>query len=671
MTEAAPFLVSARKYRPQTFSDLVAQDHVAETLRNAIRSDRLAHAYLFCGPRGVGKTTAARILAKAVNCERPVNERPDLEPCRACTSCLDFEAGRSLNMIEIDAASHNGVDYMRDLRDSIRIPPQGARKKVYVLDEVHMLSSGAFNALLKTLEEPPPHALFIFATTEPHKVLPTILSRTQRFDFRRISVPDIIAQLRSIADDEGFTADEDSLVLLARKADGAMRDALSLFDQAVALCGTSLEGSALRNALGVVGTDEFFAASDLIVASDRAGLIHTVDHIVRTGHDLREYVLGLADHLRNLLVAASTGSAELIEGTTADRARYLDRATHISEITLLHCLMIADGAVNDLKDGPHPRLSLELALLKMASLATSANLAQLVRQAEKPKSFAPAAIPAATRNVRDKRSSPAIMLPSRPSAASVNEPPPPPYGSELASTLATDIVEETPPSSNALDDSTDYEALHADDVYDVDASDGDGGDEGVLVATAPVNPGAVASDVAAAAPLAGHGLFGPPALTRLGAPQTDSDDAAAAIAYSEAHAGGDGASADVHFGASLARLKSSWASLANACQMDAGVRLGAVLRQGAPARIHRGHIEIGLADLFACTLADQHADVIRNHARSHIDGEMLPLRFVVSQVESGGEQKASDPFEVLKQLRQDHPVVRALFDRFGAEIVWS
>ena len=231
------YTVTARKYRPQTFADLVAQEHVAETLRNAITRGRLAHAYLFSGPRGVGKTTAARILAKAVNCQTPLAERPDAEPCRTCDSCRAFEEGRSLNIIEIDAASNNRVEDVRELRDTVRVPPQGANKKVYILDEVHMLSASAFNALLKTLEEPPDYALFIFATTEPHKVLPTILSRTQRFDFRRIAVPEIVSRLEEISAAEGVTADDESLVLLARKGDGALRDALSIYDQAVSICG--------------------------------------------------------------------------------------------------------------------------------------------------------------------------------------------------------------------------------------------------------------------------------------------------------------------------------------------------------------------------------------------------------------------------------------------------
>jgi len=372
------YLVSARKYRPQTFGGLVAQEHVAETLRNAVRSGRLAQAYLFSGPRGVGKTTAARILAKAVNCKTPMSERPDVEPCGTCDACTSFDDGRAMNVIEIDAASHNGVDDMRELRETVRIPPQGAKKKVYILDEVHMLSASAFNAILKTLEEPPEHALFIFATTEPHKVLPTILSRTQRFDFRRIAVPEIVEQLRMICAEEGITADEEALVLVARRGDGAMRDALSVFDQAVALCGTALAGPALREALGVVGADLLFEAADLAAANDRARLLVLVDGVVRRGHDLREFLLGLADHVRNLLVARATGDGVLVEGTAATRARYVEAAAPWAEADLLHLLMIADEAVEALRTSAQPRLTVELALLRMASLEKAADLQRLL-----------------------------------------------------------------------------------------------------------------------------------------------------------------------------------------------------------------------------------------------------------------------------------------------------
>ena len=375
------YLVTARKYRPAVFSDLVAQDHVADTLKNAIRLDRLAHAYLFSGPRGVGKTTAARILAKAINCETPLEERPDnAEPCCECDSCQSFEDGRSLNIFEIDAASNNKVDDIRELRESVRIPPQGSQKKVYIIDEVHMLSNSAFNALLKTLEEPPPHVLFIFATTEPHKVLPTILSRCQRFDFRRIPVPRIVTRLRHICDREGIEADEESLMLIARKGDGALRDALSAFDQAVSLCGETLTYSELAQALGVVDRDLFFDLVDHVANSNSGGVLQLVQRVMSTGYDLQEFLAGLTEHLRHLLVAHTLGPEALSDIAESARPRYVESSARFSEADLLRLLMIVGDAETDVKQSSQPRLKLELALLNMAHLSRAGDLQQALDQ---------------------------------------------------------------------------------------------------------------------------------------------------------------------------------------------------------------------------------------------------------------------------------------------------
>ncbi|MFO8231151.1 MAG: DNA polymerase III subunit gamma/tau [Longimonas sp.] len=375
------YLVTARKYRPAVFSDLVAQDHVADTLKNALRMDRLAHAYLFSGPRGVGKTTAARILAKAINCETPLEERPDnAEPCCTCDSCQSFEDGRSLNIFEIDAASNNKVDDIRELRESVRIPPQGSQKKVYIIDEVHMLSNSAFNALLKTLEEPPPHVLFIFATTEPHKVLPTILSRCQRFDFRRIPVPRIVTRLRHICESEGITADEESLMLIARKGDGALRDALSAFDQAVSLCGETLTYSELAQALGVVDRDLFFDLVDHVANQNSGGVLQLVQRVMSTGYDLQEFLAGLTEHLRHLLVAHTLGPEALSDIAESARPRYVESSQRFSEADLLRLLMIVGDAETDVKQSSQPRLKLELALLNMAHLSRAGDLQQALNQ---------------------------------------------------------------------------------------------------------------------------------------------------------------------------------------------------------------------------------------------------------------------------------------------------
>ena len=376
------YLVAARKYRPQLFGDVVAQEHVTETLKNAIKMDRLAHAYLFSGPRGVGKTTIARILAKAINCEVPLEDRPEAEPCEKCTSCTSFNEGRSLNVIEIDAASNNKVDDVRELRDTVRIPPQGARKKVYIVDEVHMLSNAAFNAFLKTLEEPPPYALFIFATTEPRKVIPTILSRCQRFDFKRIPVAEISSRLSEIADQESISVDEASLMLIAQKGDGALRDALSVFDQAVSLCGTSITYAELAQALRVADQELFFAATTNIADGNSSGMLDLIDKITSEGYDLQEFLAGLAGHIRNLLVAVSTGQTTLIEATEAMQAQYMDHSKTFSEQQLLRLLVILSQTEESVGRSTQPRLAAELGLLKMASSMNAVDLRKALARVE-------------------------------------------------------------------------------------------------------------------------------------------------------------------------------------------------------------------------------------------------------------------------------------------------
>lgn len=383
MSSTREFIVTARKYRPQTFGDLVSQAHVSETLRNAIQSGRLAHAYLFSGPRGVGKTTGARLLAKAINCTTLLTQRDRGEACRNCESCRSFEEGRSLNIIEIDAASNNSVDDIRALRDKVIIPPQGARKKVYIIDEVHMLSNAAFNALLKTLEEPPPHALFIFATTEPHKVLPTILSRCQRFDFKRIPISDIVGRLKEICQIEGFSADEESLVLIAQKGDGALRDALSSFDQAIALCGTDLKYSELAKALGVIATDLYFSVTDMVHTRETAPVFDFVHQLVTSGADYLEFVGGLSTHMRNLLVAQATKSGGLIEAAEAVQQRYQREAERFLEADLLRMLQIVSEGEVSLKTSAQPRLRLEMMLLKLVTMPTAVDLGQLLRHLDR------------------------------------------------------------------------------------------------------------------------------------------------------------------------------------------------------------------------------------------------------------------------------------------------
>ena len=308
------FIVSARKYRPSSFGMVVGQDVITNTLKNAIAGKHLAQAYLFCGPRGVGKTTCARIFAKTINCE---NISSDSEACDQCESCESFNSSRSFNIHELDAASNNKVEDIRSLNDQVRIPPQIGKYSIYIIDEVHMLSVSAFNAFLKTLEEPPPHAIFILATTEKHKIIPTILSRCQIFDFKRIRVEDIIYQLKHVAEKESVSFEDEALHIIAQKADGAMRDALSIFDQLVSLCGKSISyRNAIEN-LNVLDYEYYFRVTNAIFNSDISSVLLTVNEVIEKGFDGYNFLLGLNNHFRDLLVSKDKSTLTLLETTPA------------------------------------------------------------------------------------------------------------------------------------------------------------------------------------------------------------------------------------------------------------------------------------------------------------------------------------------------------------------
>jgi len=371
------YQVTARKWRPQVADDVVGQSHVTRTLRNAIATNRLSHAYLFSGPRGVGKTTTARILAKAINCLHPSKES---DPDNTCDICREITEGRSVNVFEIDGASNRGVDEIRNLRESVRYAPAKGRYKVYIIDEVHMLTKEAFNALLKTLEEPPPYIVFIFATTEIHKVPATILSRCQRFDFRRIAIAEIMGRLRHIAAEEKIAVDENALLLIAKRADGSMRDAQSIFDQIVSFCGTTITAEDIIQVLNIVDEEMFFRATDSITAKDsKAGLL-LIDDIINRGVDVREFLQGLIEHYRNLLLTVTTGSTDLLETSEPYKLRYQEQAKHFSENDLLRLVKLASDTEATIRWSQQPRYKLEIGLLNMIKLDKSVQIAQLLDQ---------------------------------------------------------------------------------------------------------------------------------------------------------------------------------------------------------------------------------------------------------------------------------------------------
>ena len=362
------FVVSARKYRPATFASVVGQRHITSTLKNAIERGQLAHAYLFCGPRGVGKTTCARIFAKAINCLNPQSG----EACNECESCRSFNEGRSLNVHELDAASNNSVDDIRNLIEQVRIIPQQGRYSVFVIDEVHMLSSAAFNAFLKTLEEPPQHAIFVLATTEKHKIIPTILSRCQIYDFNRIRVEDGVEYLRYIATKEGVEADDEALNLIAHKADGGMRDALSMFDKAVSFCGAKLNYKDVASTLNVLDYDTYFKATELLLAGNYVDTLMLFDEVLSKGFSPQVFVSGLNAHMRDLLMAKGP-AVSLVEFTGTLVERYKAQAAACDEIFLFNSIALLTEADGKIRQSSNQRLLVELGLMKIAGLGQKKN----------------------------------------------------------------------------------------------------------------------------------------------------------------------------------------------------------------------------------------------------------------------------------------------------------
>lgn len=356
------FVVSARKYRPVTFDSVVGQKAITSTLQNAIRTNTLAQAFLFCGPRGVGKTTCARIMAKTINCMNPT---ADMEACNECESCRAFNNSNSFNIYELDAASNNSVDDIRTLVDQVRIPPQVGKYKVYIIDEVHMLSQAAFNAFLKTLEEPPAYAKFILATTEKHKILATILSRCQIFDFKRITTDDIRLHLQNIALKENITAEEEALNIIAQKADGALRDALSIFDQMVSFSGNNVTYKDVINNLNVLDYEYYFRMVDYILTKDNSSILLLLNEVVENGFDIQHFVQGLAAHLRNLLLGKNAKLVNMMEVSNQIKTRYFEQAQKCSQSFILRSLDLANQCDLNFKNSSNKRLHLEICLMKM------------------------------------------------------------------------------------------------------------------------------------------------------------------------------------------------------------------------------------------------------------------------------------------------------------------
>jgi len=374
---AENYIVSARKYRPQTFDTVVGQEHITTTLKNAIRHQHLAHAYLFCGPRGVGKTTCARILARTINCENPT---PDMEACGVCNTCQSFKNNTSFNIFELDAASNNSVDDIRNLTDQVRFAPQQGKYKIYIIDEVHMLSAAAFNAFLKTLEEPPPYAIFILATTEKHKILPTILSRCQIFDFKRITTNDIVGHLQSIAVKEGLQTEEAGLHVIAQKSEGCMRDALSMLDRISSFTNGVLTYSSTMEHLNLLDADFYFRLTDHMLAQDVSGTLLLLDQVLEKGFEGDVIIGGLAEHLRNLLLCKDQRMAKLLDVPNDHKPVYFEKANQAPPAFILSALNAVSATELEYKNATNKRLHVELCLIRLCYVLQATHTAGDVKK---------------------------------------------------------------------------------------------------------------------------------------------------------------------------------------------------------------------------------------------------------------------------------------------------
>ncbi|MHB1688109.1 MAG: DNA polymerase III subunit gamma/tau [Ignavibacteriaceae bacterium] len=368
------FIVTARKWRPQKFSDVVGQEHITTTLKNAIKNNRIAHAYMFTGPRGVGKTTTARILAKSLNCLNPT----DFEPCNECEMCKSIQSNQSLDIIEIDGASNRGIDEIRTLRDSVKYAPTKGKYKVYIIDEVHMLTKESFNAFLKTLEEPPAYIIFIFATTDIHKVPLTIISRCQRFDFRRIQLDTIKAQLKKIADSDKIKIDDKTLTIIAKKADGALRDAESFFDQVVSFCGNDVDSETVSKMLNLVDDEVYFILSDAVLEKNFKAVFEVTNIIYEHGWNFIDFMDGLMEHFRNIMTVILSSSADLVETADLYKSRYLNYRDKFSEGDILRLLNFLNKTQQELRFTQNQKLKIEISLSQLIGLEKTSTISELI-----------------------------------------------------------------------------------------------------------------------------------------------------------------------------------------------------------------------------------------------------------------------------------------------------
>ena len=584
-----------RKYRPQNFEDIVSQDHVSSTLMNAIKQNRLSHAYMFCGPRGVGKTTMARVLARTIN---------------EIDNSVDGESlNQTLNVVEMDAASNNKVDDVHHLRETVRIPPQNGRYKVFIVDEVHMLSKAAFNALLKTLEEPPEHAIFIFATTEPHKVLPTILSRVQRFDFKRIAVDEIVRRLRKISVDENISIDDESLHVIAKKADGALRDALGLMDQAIAFCGDTITHNELVQALNVVGTDRLFQFMNCVKEHDADQGLELINTLLQEGYDIQEFLIGLTEHLRNLYIAHHSKQLYMVEASEETKSKYKQFASDFSRDDLMRMLHLVSEAQIKIKDANQPRIQFEITLLKLIHMERSESLAKLLSDLEEvkknSKNLASLSSPESKPAVQEKKNEDPATEPAKENVTAPAE-------------ESSSVVKDELPSSERKPEATKV----VDDEFDI----------------------------------------GTPALqTRFSQVNEASKEEVKTEIVVETTAQHSQEAKNLQ----IEDIKSAWPEFIDSLNGSVSSILKMQTERALPVKLKGTELSLECDNQLAKTMLDEQAKELAGKLQECIG---VALRFNVEVSQKIKQTKARNPYERFKEIQQKDPMIRSLVERFGAEL---
>lgn len=620
-----------RTYRPRTFDDIVSQNHVSDTLKNAIKQNRLAHAYMFCGPRGVGKTTMARVLARTVN---NIEQQVDGE-----------SLNQTLNVIEIDAASNNGVDDIRDLRERVRIPPQNGRYKIYIIDEVHMLSKAAFNALLKTLEEPPDHVIFIFATTEPHKVLPTILSRVQRFDFKRISIDEIVSRLEIVTRDEGISVDNESLHVIAKKADGALRDALGLLDQAIAFCGNDIEHEELLQALNVVSTDRMFQFMATVEEHDASAGLQLINELLQEGYDIQEFLVGLTEHLRNLYVARNSDNMYLVEASERMKKRYKEIATAFSEDDLMRMLHIVSEAQYKIKEAHQPKIQFEITLLKLIHMERSQKLNTLLKELQQLKKKSSNGQASADSSLTNGRT-----------ATELSDPKSEPEEEQSHSSEETEPVEETEPSPQQITppSETDDEAPGPEKENEQPHEFKE-------------------NDAEPAQKIAAHSfetIFGAPSLG-------NGAETATAVQQQQRKKMPDNSSATESSdptGApqrtiTLQDVKEIWDTYVTNLKEHVPQMLYFQMQRVEPVKLKNRELLLQCNDTFAQKMVEEHKRELAKILEGNVGGF---LRFNCQvRPKKQDEETSMSPYERFKKLQQRDPQIKMLVELFGAELDYN